>query len=52
MPFVFKSEETKVFKVLKAAVAEELDLKKWCPELLTRVEIDIFNDITSGVLFQ
>ena len=49
VPFAFKLEETKAFKALKAAIAEELVLKKWCPELPTRVKTDVFNGITSGV---
>ena len=50
--FVFESEETKAFKVLKAAVTKELILKKWCPELPTRVETDASNGITGGVFSQ
>ena len=49
VPFVFKLKETKAFVVLKTIVAKELILKKWCPELLTRVKIDTSNGITSGV---
>ena len=49
VPFAFGLEKIKAFKVLKAAVAKELILKKWCPELLTKVEIDAFNGITGGV---
>ena len=52
VPFVFKSEEIKAFKALKAAVTKEPILKKWCPELPTKVEIDILNGITGGVLSQ
>ena len=51
VPFAFGLEEIKVFKVLKTAVAKELILKKWCPELPTKVETDAFNNITGGVLF-
>ena len=52
VPFVFGLEEIKVFEVLKTAVAKEPILKKWCPELPTRVETDAFNGIIGGVLSQ
>ena len=51
VPFAFGLKEIEAFKVLKAAVAKELVLKKWCPELPTRVETDAVNGITGGVLF-
>ena len=51
VPFAFKLEVIKAFKVLKVIMAEELILKKWCPELPTRVETNTFNGITGGVLF-
>ena len=50
VPFTFGLKEIKAFKVLKAAVVKELILKKWCPELPTRVETNAFNGITGGVL--
>ena len=50
VPFAFGLEEIKAFEVLKTAVAKEPILKKWCPELPTRVETDAFNDITGDVL--
>ena len=50
VPFAFGLEEIKVFEVLKTAVAKELVLKKWCPELPTKVEIDTLNGITGDVL--
>ena len=52
VPFVFELKETKAFKVLKAVMVKELILKKWCPKLPTRVEINAFNGIISGVLSQ
>ena len=52
MPFAFKSEETKAFKALKTAMAKELILKKWCPELLTRVKTNASNGVTGSVLSQ
>ena len=48
--FAFGLEEIKVFEALKAAVIKEPVLKKWCPELPTRVETDAFNGIIGGVL--
>ena len=51
VPFVFELKVTKAFKVLKAVVAEEQILKKWWLELPTKVKTDIFNSITSDVLF-
>ena len=50
VPFAFGLEEIEAFKLLKAAITKELILKKWCPELPTRVEINTFNGITGGVL--
>ena len=50
VPFAFKLKEIKAFKVLKAVITKELMLKKWCPELPTRVETNTFNSITGGVL--
>ena len=50
VPFVFKLKEIKVFKVLKTAITKEPVLKKWCPELPTKVEINTFNGIIGGVL--
>ena len=50
VPFTFGSKKTKAFKVLKTAVAKELILKKWCPELPTRVKTNAFNSIINGVL--
>ena len=52
VPFVFELEEIKAFEILKAVVAKELILKKWCPELPTRVEINASNSITGGVFSQ
>ena len=52
VPFVFELKETKAFEVLKTAVADELIFKKWYPELPTKVEINTFNGITSGVFSQ
>ena len=49
VPFVFGLEEIEAFEVLKAVVIKEFVLKKWCPELPTRVEIDAFNGIIGGV---
>ena len=51
VPFTFGLEETEAFEVLKTAVTKESVLKKWCPELPTRVETDTFNGIISGVFF-
>ena len=51
VPFIFRLKEIKAFKVLKTAVAKELVLKKWYPELPTRVVIDTFNGITGAVFF-
>ena len=51
VPFVFKLKKIKAFEVLKTAVIKEPVLKKWCPELPTRVEINAFNDIIGGVFF-
>ena len=50
VPFIFKLKEIKAFEVLKAAVAAELILKKWSPELSTKVEINTYNDITGDML--
>ena len=50
VPFAFGLKEIKTFEVLKAAVAKEFILKKWCPELPTRVETNTFNGITGGML--
>ena len=50
MPFIFEFKKIKAFKVLKAAMAEESVLKKWCPELPIKVETDASNGITGGVL--
>ena len=50
VPFVFELKETKAFKVLKIVMAKELILKKWCPELLTRVKTNAFNNITRAML--
>ena len=50
VPFTFGSEKIKAFKVLKTAVAKEPVLKKWCPELPTRVETNAFNGITGDIL--
>ena len=47
----FGLEEMEAFEVLKTAVIKEPVLKKWCPELPTRVKIDAFNGITGGVFF-
>ena len=44
--------EIKAFEALKAAVAKEPVLKKWRPDLPTRVETDASNGITGGVLSQ
>ena len=52
VPFEFRTAEKKAFEALKAAVAEELVLKKWCPELPMQVEINASNGITGGVLSQ
>ena len=49
VPFAFELEEIKAFEALKTAVIKELILKKWCPELPTRVEIDASNGITGSV---
>ena len=38
--------------MLKTAVAKEPILKKWCPELPTKVETDVFNGIINNVLSQ
>ena len=50
VPFIFGLKETKAFEVLKAVMAKEPVLKKWCPELLIKVEINAFNGITGDVL--
>ena len=50
VPFIFRLEKIKAFEVLKTAVIKEPVLKKWCPELLTKVKTDAFNGITGGVL--
>ena len=52
MSFIFKLKDIKVFQVLKTVANKELILKKWCPELFTKVEIDTFNSITDGVFSQ
>ena len=49
VPFAFGLEEIKAFEVLKVVVIKELVLKKWCPELPTKVEIDAFNGIIGGI---
>ena len=49
VPFAFGLKKIKVFEVLKTAVAKEPILKKWCPELSTKVETNAFNSITGGV---
>ena len=49
VPFTFGLEKIKAFKVLKTAVVKEPVLKKWCPELPTKVETDASNGITGGV---
>ena len=49
VPFAFGLEKTEAFKVLKTAVVKEPVLKKWCPELPTKVETDAFNSITGEV---
>ena len=47
--FAFGLKEIKVFKVLKAVITKEPVLKKWCPELPTKVKTDTFNSIIGGV---
>ena len=51
VPFIFKLEKIKAFKALKTVIIKEPVLKKWCPELPTRVETNIFNGNTGGVFF-
>ena len=48
----FWIKKIKAFEALKTVVAKEPILKKWCPELPTRVETNTFNSITGGVLSQ
>ena len=50
VPFTFRLKKIKAFKALKTAVTKEPVLKKWCPELPTRVKTDAFNGITDGIL--
>ena len=50
VPFAFGLKEIEVFEALKTAVAKELILKKWYPELPTKVEINTFNSITGDML--
>ena len=49
VPFTFGLEEIELFEALKAAVVKESVLKKWCPELPTKVETNTFNGIIGGV---
>ena len=50
VPFIFGLKEIKAFKALKTAIIKEPVLKKWCPELPTKVKTNTFNGITNGVL--
>ena len=50
VPFTFKLKEIKAFKALKAIVVKEPVLKKWCPELPTRVKTNAFNGIINNIL--
>ena len=50
VPFTFGLKEIKVFEALKTAVAKEPILKKWCPELPTKVKTNAFNSIINGIL--
>ena len=52
VPFAFKSEKTKAFEAPKAVITKEPVLKKWCPELLTKVETIVSNGITGNMFSQ
>ena len=50
VPFTFGLKKIKTFEVLKTAVTKEPVLRKWYPELPTKVKTNTFNGITGDVL--